>query len=276
MRQTEQYLRFLEHGRMLSHNTVKSIEHDFTVFGDTIETAVRGDVENFVMDQNMNKLSTGTIARRISSLKGFFDWQIYNGYRTGINPAGGKMAPKIKNESHQAITRNELDYLYNNAPNDNIKVAIGLMGYAGMRIGEVVELGSTNHIYYDENGILAIDLKETKGGYERKVTLGLIPNTNLVEMVQAQGGLLGQRGILSSNGLWRQMSKYFKDMGHEDFSPHGLRATFATVSTQSHVRVDVVRDVLGHTTLSGNAITSRYVSVTSVENQYEELRKGWC
>lgn len=267
MKQTEQYLRFLEHGRMLSHNTVKSIEHDFTVFGDNIETAGRGDIENFVMEQNMNKLSTGTIARRISSLKGFFDWQIYNGYRTGINPAGGKIAPKIKNESHQAITRNELDYLYNNAPNDNIKVAIGLMGYAGMRIGEVVELGSTNHIYYDDNGVLAIDLKETKGGKERKVSLALLPDEISNEPLK------GQRGVYTSNGLWRILSKYFAEQGFKDLSPHALRKTFATVITKAGLHSIFTRDLLGHSSIDGNFITSKYLGSTTVEEQAQALQQ---
>ena len=267
MKQTQQYLEFLEFGRKLSKNTIKSIEHDFTTFGEGLEQATRKDVERYVMDQNKKGMSTGTLARRVASIKGFFEWQQYNDYRVGINPAGGKIAPKIKNESHQAITRNELDYLYNNAPNDNIKVAIGLMGYAGMRIGEVVELGSNNHIYYDENGVLAIDLKETKGGKERKVSLALLPDEISNEPLK------GQRGVYTSNGLWRILSKYFAEQGFKDLSPHALRKTFATVITKAGLHSIFTRDLLGHSSIDGNFITSKYLGSTTVEEQAQALQQ---
>ena len=272
MEQTEQYLEFMKYGRQLSDNTIKSIEHDFIIFGDNLDTAKRMDVERFVMSQNKQGLSTATVARRVSSIKGFFDWQIMNELRTGNNPANGKLAPKIKNVSHKAITYEELNELYVNAPNNALRVAIALTGYAGLRLGEVVGLGSKNIVYKDNKGNYAIHLTETKGDKERHVSLGFVPEPLLILKAYQSGGLLGERGFLSENGLWRQMSKYFKNMGFTDFSPHGLRATFATITVKNGLRVDIVRDLLGHSTLEGNSITSRYVGVTSVEDQYIALQ----
>ena len=276
MKQTQQYLEFLEFGRKLSKNTIKSIEHDFTTFGEGLEQATRKDVERYVMDQNKKGMSTGTLARRVASIKGFFEWQQYNDYRVGLNPADGKIAPKIKNKSHEAISINLLDHLYQQAPTDTLKVAIALMGYAGMRLGEVVGIGTTSKTYRDENNELAIHLTETKGDKERSITLALAPNKELIEFADKSGGLMGKRGVLSTNGLWRQMGNYFKEMGHSDLSPHGLRATFSTISVTNGIRVDVVRDVMGHGSLQGNTITSQYVKVCSVEDQSRELLEGWC
>ena len=272
MKQTQQYLEFMEYGRNLSKNTIKSIEHDFIIFGEHLETAKRMHVERFVMDQNKQGLSTATVARRVASIKGFFEWQIMNELRLGNNPATGKIAPKIRNKSHKAISYQELLCLYNNAPTNTLKAAIALMGFGGLRLGEVIGLGSHNNIYTDQNGNLAIHLTETKGDKERDVSLGFVPEPHVIEQVYNQGGFIGRKGLLTENGLWRQVSTYFKEMGFTDFSPHGLRATFATITVENGLRVDIVRDLLGHSTLDGNSITSRYVGVTSVEDQYEALQ----
>lgn len=271
----QRYIEWLQHGRLLSKNTIKSIEHDFKVFGDHLENATRFDVEMFIMQQNKQGVSTATINRRVSSIRGFFQWQIDNDFRTGKNPAAHNITPKIKNNSHESISYNELIQLYNKAPDPSLKAAIGLMGFAGMRIGEVVSVGSKNKVYEDKNGFKAIHLTDTKGGYERKVTLGLVPDIDLINNIVSDGGFKGQRGNLSENGLWRRLTNYFIKMGYKDLTPHGLRATFATISVERGARVDVVRDVMGHTTLNGNAITSRYVSVTSVEDQCNELMNTW-
>ena len=263
------YLEFLKYGRRLANNTVKSIENDLAQFGDNLIEATRANVERFVMEQNKQGLSTATVARRIASLKGFFEWQIYNGQRTGINPADGKLSPKVKNESHQAISEEKLYALYTNAHDDILKVAIALSGYAGLRIGEIVGLGKTSKVFRDSEGHLAINLTKTKGDRPRKVTLALVPHKELIE--QYQNGLIGQRGRLSEHGLWRKMRRYFDSQGMGDLSPHGLRATFASLLVAKGVRVDIVRDMLGHASLAGNEITSRYVSTNSVEKQYQAL-----
>ena len=264
-----QYLEILRYGRRLANNTVKSIENDLAQFGDNLIEATRANVERFVMEQNKQGLSTATVARRIASLKGFFEWQIYNEKRTGINPADGKLSPKVKNQSHQAISEEKLYALYTNAHDDVLKVAIALSGYAGLRIGEIVALGKTSKVFRDSEGHLAINLTKTKGDRPRQVTLALVPNEELIE--RYQNGLMGQRGRLSENGLWRKMRGYFDSQGMGDLSPHGLRATFASLLVAKGVRVDIVRDMLGHASLAGNEITSRYVSTNSVETQYQEL-----
>ena len=76
MTQVERYLDWLRYGRELSDNTIKSIENDLKQFTGTLEDAIRMDVEMFVMKQNKNGLSSATVARRVASLKGFFEWQI--------------------------------------------------------------------------------------------------------------------------------------------------------------------------------------------------------
>lgn len=272
MTQTEKYLEWLKYGRNLSDNTIKSIKNDFEQFEGDLETATRSDVEMFVIKQNKQGLSSATVARRVASYKGFFEWQIQNDLRTGKNPAEWKVAPKIKNISHKPITQEELEELYTKAPTKDLKAAIALMGYAGLRIGEVTNVGIKNMVFKDENGEYAIHLRDTKGGKERKVTLGLLPEPEIVKNIAQNGGFKGQRGNLSENGLWRRIKKYFNKIGKGNITPHDLRATFGTMLIENDVNVAVVRDMLGHTTLEGNEITSRYVGVTSVEQQAKVLK----
>jgi len=275
MTQVERYLDWLRYGRELSDNTIKSIENDLKQFTGTLEDAIRMDVEMFVMKQNKNGLSSATVARRVASLKGFFEWQLDNELRVGRNPASGKVAPKIKHNHHKAITSKELSTLYNEAKNKQERAAIGLMGYAGLRIGEVMALGITNNVYTDSTGELAIHLTDTKGGKERKVSLALLPEPQLIQEIYDQGGFKGQRAHLTENGMWRRLKKYFKKAGYAALSPHNLRATFSTMLVENDVNVAVVRDMLGHSSLQGNEITSRYVSTTPVERQAQVLKEAF-
>ena len=271
MKQVDRYLEFMEYGRNLRPKTIQELKSDFNNINFDIENAIRYDVESYIIGLNKQGLSTGTINRRLATLSGFFEWQLYNGLRQGLNPAGGKIAPKVVTEHHQAITKRELDMLYNHAPNNNIKGAIALMGYAGLRISECVKVGSENKLYRDKNNILAVHLVDTKGGKERKVTLALVPDVDVIDKIMRDGGFVGQRGLMTHNGLWRQLKNYFSDMGYYDLTIHGLRATFATMLAENSVRIDVIRDIMGHVTLGGNEITSRYIAVTSVEEQAREL-----
>lgn len=275
--QQEKYLKFLEHGRKLAPNTIKGIRNDFEQYTGDLDNATRSDIEMFIIDQNEQKLSSATVKRRITSLKGYFNWQIYNDLRLGNNPCDGNITPKVKHNHHKAITYDELMKLYINAPTDVLKFAISLMGFAGMRIGEVIGMGEHNKVYHDENGVLAVSLVQTKNDRERDITLGHLPNVELIENITDQGGVYGRRGKLTSNGLWRQLKKYSESMGIDNLSPHDLRATFATVSDSFNIKETVVRDVLGHTTTkNGNAVTNIYIDTVSVEEQFKELQKGWC
>ena len=274
MTQERDYLDFLEYGRMLADNTLKSIAHDFEMFksilGVDLETANRRDVEKFVIEQNKEKLSTATVARRIASVKGFFQWQIENEYREGLNPAQGKIAPKVKHDSFKSIGIETLKEVYHQAPTKELKTMIALMGYGGLRLEEVATVSIDNFVYRDDNGVLAIDLKNTKGDRPRKVSLALVPDQELVERV-CNRGFIGQRGKLSTNGVWRRVRDYLSSKGLKKVSPHDLRATFATMLANNDVNHVVIRDMMGHTTLNGNAITSIYVTTTSVEDQAQEV-----
>lgn len=270
MTQKKQYLEWIRYGRKLSENSIKSIESDFNQFGDHLETATRQDIEMFIMDMNRRGLSTASVARRVSSVRNFKQWQLYNGLIDKDPTQGGRLSPRVSNKSHTTLSYKQLESLYSNSPNRNIRVAVGLMAYAGLRIGEVVELGVTNFVYRDENGVQAIYLKDTKGGKERKVSLALLPDEISNDPIK------GQRGVYTSNGLWRILSKYFAEQGFKDLSPHGLRASYSTLLVQSDVRVDIVRDILGHSGIgefNGNHITSRYVAAATVEMQAQALQQ---
>lgn len=273
MTQVKKYLEWLEYGRNLAPNTLKNVESDLRKFGEGIDEALRMDVERFVMKENKRGMSTASVARAVASLRGYFEWQLYNGLRNGLNPAAGKIAPKIKNKETKVLTKEELDYLYENAPTKNIKVAVALMGYAGLRIGEVIGIGKHNQLFYDDNGVLAVHLTQTKGDKERLVSLELIPDKDLIVATAQNKGLQSERGSLTENGLWRQLKAYFKKMKFDRLTPHGLRGTFSTILAESGVNSVIIRDLLGHSTLEGNVITSRYIKTTSVETQAKVLKE---
>lgn len=267
MTQVKKYIEWLKYGRNLAPNTIKSIENDFEQYEGNLENATRSDIEMFVIKQNKSGLSSATVARRVASLRGFFEWQLYNGYRTGLNPAAGKIAPKIINAKTKILTKEKLDKIYNQAPED-IKYLLSLMGYSGMRISEAINV---SELLYDDNGVPYVHLTETKGNKERVVSLALVKDIDIIEKVLKNGGLRSERGRRTKNSAWRILNKFFNK--HDlDITPHGLRASFSTMLAERDVNTVIIRDLLGHTTGENlNATTSRYIKQSTPEQQAKEL-----
>jgi len=258
----DKYMEWLEHGRQFSKNTLRDVRGDLETFDGNLDEALRFQFEQYVVKENKRGMASATVNRRISTMRNYMQWLIDNDLRSGKNPVSKHMTPRVRHEHHKSIGKELLDELYESA-NKDVKYAIALMGYAGFRIGEVANL---DNYYYDANGILAAHLKDTKGGKERHVSLALVPDPELIKTVIDNGGLQGQRGRRTANSIWRIVKAHVGKT-----TPHDLRATFSTMLVENDVNVAVVRDMLGHTDLQGETMTSRYVSTTPVEKQAKEL-----
>lgn len=263
MTHIDKYMDWLEHGRKFSKNTLKAVRHDLEMFDGNIDEALRYEFEAFIMQQNKKGMSSATVNRRISTMRNYMQWLIDNEIRNGKNPITNGMTPRVRHKHHKGVSKEELDNLYNKS-SDDVKYFIALAGYTGMRISEVV---SVNEILYEDDKPY-IHLKDTKNGYDRKVSLALVPDFKLVKRYVDQGGVIGQRGKLTANALYRRVVK------ETGLKPHDFRATFSKLLMDKDVNVNVLRTMLGHTA-SGELgeVTARYVGEATIEKQAQALKE---
>lgn len=262
MTQVERYLEFLEYGRQFSKNTLRDMKSDLETFDGNLDEALRYEVENYIMKENKRGMSSATINRRISTMRNYIQWLIDNDLRSGKNPITKHMTPRVRHKHHEGITESELKDLYNKV-SDDVKYFLNLSAWAGLRISEVV---SVNEILHDLNGDPYIHLKNTKNGYDRKVSIKHVPDIELVKEVVAQGGLQSQRGKRTANSLYRLVRS---ETGRK---PHDFRSTFSKIAVERGLEINTLRTILGHTEMQGlNRITANYIGETPVEQQSKEL-----
>lgn len=267
--QVEKYMEWLEHGRMLSANTIKNVRSDLKEVDGDVEELTRQKVEQIIMQDNKRGLSSATVNRKVSSIRGYVQYLIDNGVIEGKNFVTKHMTPRIRNEKTKTISKEKLDELYSEAPRD-IKYLLSLMGYSGMRIDEALSVGE---LHYDNNNVPYVHLTKTKGDRPRDVSLALVKDIDLIKEVLSEGGLQSQRGRRTTNSAYRILVSFFKKQD-VNITPHGLRATYSAILMDADVNINVIRSQLGHVAMGElGAITARYVGEATPEQQAKELKE---
>jgi integrase/recombinase XerD len=261
----DDYLKYLQSVLQLSQNTIKAVANDIAKFATEdgeINNATRADAEAFVSAMHSQGLSTSTISRRVSSLKNFFAWQIDNDFYRSKNPFGGRLTPKVRNNSHKAVAQDVLQKISDDTEADYLLCVLGLGAYAGLRISEILQLDETTY-FGDWVEIVG------KGNKKRAVSLSMLPDKTkkAVATVATKGGFKGQRGRLTLSGLQKLVSKWLTKY---DITSHCLRASFATNSLGQGLELNIVRSMLGHASLD---TTSIYVRNATVDMQQKALQK---
>jgi site-specific recombinase XerD len=254
------YMSFCENNLRQSKNTLKSVENVLTNFDASVLT--RTKAEAYVQKMLEQGLSTATVAKKVSILKNFFEWQIENRYFESKNPFSGRLTPKVENQSHKAVSSDLIEKIVDETEADYLLVIVGLGAYAGLRISEILQLDETT-FFGDYVEVLG------KGNKTRFVSLALLPQKCLqaVKNVAFTGGFKGQRGRLSLSGLNKLVKPFLDKYG---ITSHCLRASFATNSLAQGIDVNTVRTMLGHTSLE---TTSIYIKNSTVDKQKEALQR---
>jgi len=281
----ERYLDFLAVQRKLSLHTVDAYRRDLATLaafvakdahGDAIETLKPAQVRRFAGSLHARGLAPRSIARALSSWRGYFTWLAL--YEDGpANPVVDVRAPKLGKRLPKALseewTRRLLD-----SDDEGADAAVKrdlavfeLFYSSGLRLSELVDLDVT---FAREAGHVSrgwIDLESAevtvtgKGNKRRTVPIGAEARRALVAWLAVRPGFvradphplfLSARGArLSGRTIQSRLKAHAQAAGvPAHVHPHVLRHSFASHLLQGSGDLRAVQELLGHASIAATQV----------------------
>lgn len=244
--------------------------------GTTLETAVRGDVEAYLVDCDAQGLAKSTRARRLSAIKQLYRFAFEEGWRQD-NPAMQIKGPGRTARLPKTLSEAEVDRLLEAAriagrEGDRLRntCLMELVYATGMRVSELVSLPLAA-----ARGNPRMLLVRGKGGKERMVPLSPPARTALAAWIEvrdaAEEEALRERKVPRSTFLFpstgklghltrQQFHRLIKDLAvaggvsPAKVTPHRLRHAFATHLLANGADLRSIQTLLGHADISTTEI----------------------
>jgi integrase/recombinase XerC len=275
MKYLEEYLHYLNYEKNYSSMTIDSYERDileYISFCDenniNIIKAKYNDISSYLRTID-NKEKASTLARKISSLRGFYNFLISLEYLEN-NPCSLVKTPRKEKKLPRFFYYNELEEMFK-VPDmttplgQRDRLLLEVLYASGVRVSELVNIKLSDidgmdirifgkgakeriaHIGEYAKEVLDIYLKDGYQVLNKKDSEYLFLNNN--------GGKLSVRGVryLLDNII-------SKTTVNKKISPHMLRHSFATHLLNEGCDILSVQELLGHESLSATAI---YTHVTT-------------
>ena len=268
----DEFLNYLEYQKNYSLHTIKNYKDDLIIFENFLDIKKIDDlndvtyyiVRSYLKYLNDLKYKTKSVARILSSLRGFFKYLDQHNI-VKDNPMVLIATPKIEKKLPKYLEYNEVEKLLN-AP--NLKTDIGVRDYVileilystGIRVSELVNI-KVKDIDMSAKEIRILG----KGNKERIVLFGKVlkeklelyfastyPKLNINNspylLVNKHGNKINDREI-------RTIVDNMKIAGiNKKISPHTLRHTFTTHMLNGGADIKTVSELLGHESLSTTTI----------------------
>ena len=269
----DSFIIYLNQEKGFSEHTIKSYKNDINkfsafLFHEKIELkkVSKAQVRDFLASQYDKGLSKKTIARRLASIKSFFNF-LFNIEYIAKNPTLFLSTPKVSKKLPNFIDENIINELMNQP---DIRTEKGLRDKAilelfystGMRLSELINLniGSID----EKNNLVKVF---GKGSKERLIPFGKRAKFCMEEYLKkrvlnwntASDGLplfVNDRNErIPRRTIQRRISNYIKMIASgKRLGPHTLRHSFATHLMNRGADIRAVGDLLGHTSLSSTQI----------------------
>lgn len=267
----ERFIDTLWMERGLADNTLLAYRRDLEHFcrwlascGSDLTTTSRSELLDYLASQA--DTPARTLARRLSTLKRYFQLQVRDG-QLDHDPSATISAPKLGRPLPDALSESEVERLLD-AP--DVSDPLGLRDRAmlevlyatGLRVSELVNLDISEVSL--RQGIVRVT---GKGSKERLVPLGeealdWLERCNR----EARPALLGARTstamfptrrarAMTRQAFWQIIKRYAASAGiRRHLSPHTLRHSFATHLLNHGADLRVIQMLLGHSDLSTTQI----------------------
>ena len=282
----EKYLRHLRKERGLSDNTAEAYDNDISSFIEWLAKEnckpERSGLTRYLQYVKSQGLQASTLARRLATLRGWFDWQKDN-QLIKTDPTEGIMNPKLARHLPQVLSTNEVNNMVKAAQTPRDTVIVELLYGAGLRVSELVTL-KINDVNLSHGYVRCIG----KGSKERIVPIGraaitaiqaylknnerfapalaqpekkkrgrprrekeIVNNTRRKLRDNSPPLLADRKGKNISRLVVWQVIKRLAQSAHlkKDLSPHTLRHSFATHLLENGADLRVVQELLGHSSI---------------------------
>ena len=257
-------------GTLRSENTKISYGHDIQAMldfvGKTESDITLADLLGWVNDMKERGNSTATIARRIGSVKRYYEFLVEMEILEN-NPAKKLKAPKIVNKVEPTLTSDDIHAILASTNNARDKAIIATLASTGMRISELINIKMTD--------IEGDDIHSIGKGSKRRVvhinekTMGYI-HEYLSVRKDGVDNLFVSNGCtpMMPNNINRTLKRLAKKAGVEkNIHNHSLRHLWATSMLDHGVPLERIQLCLGHSDIS---VTRRYAEI---RNEREAVRE---
>jgi len=262
----EQVSRYVHHCRAekgLSFNSLQAYRRDLNRFAGHLQKRSLDDVSieilrAYVDELRAQKLSNRSIARHITTLRGFFGFLMDEGV-IAQNPAELLSSPKIGAALPKYLDLSSVDKLLD-TPAENARVGLRdramlhLLYAAGLRVTELVKLRVAD-LDLASGHVRVIG----KGNKQRIVPIGRAASTAIEAYIEQQRPALlkgrvspslfvtARGAAMTRQGFWKLLRGHGKHAGiFRHLSPHVLRHTFATHLVEGGADLRSVQVMLGH------------------------------
>ena len=247
-----------EHTRMAYHNDLRQVAQFLHAAGivrwdDVNRLALTG----FIRDLSERELAPSSIARKVASLKSFFQFLVREGV-LDRDPSAELERPKTARYLPRVLNQAEITRLVEQPVDLRDRAILELLYAGGFRVSELTRVN-----------VLDLDLQAGtvrclgKGSKERLVPIGRAA-VRAIEVYlsdlrprlrprSAERALFlnyaGRR--LTRQGIWKVVKEAARDAGiQKDITPHTLRHTFATHLIENGADLRAVQEMLGHADIS--------------------------
>ncbi len=260
------FLRFLKVHRNLVDKQIEFEKIDICdVDIELIKTITLSDLYAFMSYVSNNRDNTAYArARKVASLKSFFNYLFTKAKLISVNPANELESPKILKRLPRYLNVEESKQLLSSVDvgtySERDFAMLTLFLNCGMRLSELVGININN---IKDNTLTVIG----KGGKERSIPL----NTACVDAIEAYMKVRPVNGVKDKNALFisgrkqriskesvqKIVKKYIKQAGLDTqrYSTHKLRHTAATLMYRyGKVDIRALQELLGHESISTTEI----------------------
>ena len=288
----KEFLIYISKERNYSHHTLKAYERDLVKFAKFLELyhskslidlnqVDRGIIRQFMGKEFDEGLSSKTVARRLASIKSFFNYLIQIELIVD-SPASHIKSPKVEKNIPKFIHVNKIKYLMEIPDKNSLigkrDIAILELFYAtGMRLSELVSLniGSVNS---NDNLVRVLG----KGNKERIIPFGNKAKDALEIYLKDRGlSWLSNQNVplfstknnkrISIRTVQIRMNKYLSQVlgTQKGASPHVLRHTFGTHLLDNDADIRSIQELLGHSSISSTQIYTK-VNPKKIKQVYDK------
>lgn len=264
----EAYVDYLV-GEQKSSNTskayVKDVEQMLDYIGKLEENISYADLLNW--KASISGMASASVNRKIVAVSGYFKF-LHDVDAIGTNPAANLKSVKVHNKEKLAMSREDIGKMLNACKSNRQKAMLYTLGTTGLRVSELTGLGYKQ--YRDRVGNQLVITG--KGNKQRVVFLNpeTVEAINLYIRTERKTNrwaadcdylfASSQGGRVDTNNFDKALKSIAHNAGiknADEVSAHTFRHSFACILSENGTSMDVIRDLLGHSSL---AVTSRYLN----------------
>lgn len=250
MTPVEEFLSYLK-GRNRAAETIRTYRSILAEYVKVVGDPFAADVDDAdIWWDHIGHLSAAASGRALSCVNSFYRWAMKFD-RVEKSPMRRLDAPSLGRRLPRPVSRSDWLTILENTEGD-LRRAVCLACYAGLRIGEVADLDWSD-IDTEARRLYV----RGKGDHDRVIGLGPIL---LDELLPNTGGNVVTAGgkPYSHNTLQVRINRHLRNLGIEG-TAHKLRARYATQALAHTGNLLAVSRALGH---SGPNVTARYAATT--------------